>query len=71
MAAPEFFMAPAVAGATDLLAAVPRCFATSHGGLAITEPPLPRFALKAVLPKGALADAGLAWLLAQLAGTDE
>jgi DNA-binding transcriptional LysR family regulator len=69
---PGFFMALAVVSATDLLTALPRSFADTHGGsLAITEPPLPllRFQLKAVLPKAALADVGIAWLLAALAST--
>ncbi len=69
---PGFFMAQAVVAATDLLTALPRSFADTHGrNLAITEPPLAllRFQLKAVLPKAALADAGVAWLLAVLAST--
>lgn len=69
---PGFFMAASVVGATDLLAALPRSFADTLGGsLAITEPPLPllHFNLKAVLPKAAFADAGIAWLLAVLAPT--
>jgi DNA-binding transcriptional LysR family regulator len=68
---PGFFMALAVVAATDLLAAIPRSFAMAHGGgLVITEPPLPlpRFALNAVLPKVALGDTGLVWLLATLRG---
>ena len=53
--------------ATDLLAAVPRPFAQAHGpqaGVVIAEPPLmlPRFEIRAVMPKAALADAGLVWL---------
>jgi DNA-binding transcriptional LysR family regulator len=69
---PGFFMALTVVAATDMLAALPRSFAAAHSGtLAIVEPPLalPRFALRAVLPKAALGDAGLAWLLALLVGT--
>ncbi|HVG49587.1 MAG TPA: LysR family transcriptional regulator [Rubellimicrobium sp.] len=67
---PSFFMALAVAAATDLLVAVPRSLARTHGaGLAIREPPLPlpRFTISAVLPRAALGDAGLAWLLGTLA----
>lgn len=67
---PGFFMALAAVAATDFLAAVPRRFANAHGqGLALSEPPLllPGFAMRAVLPKVALADAGLAWLLDTLA----
>jgi DNA-binding transcriptional LysR family regulator len=64
---PGFFMALALVAATDLLAAVPRAFAQAHGpqaGVVIAEPPLmlPRFEIRAVMPKAALADAGLVWL---------
>jgi len=67
---PSFFMALSVAAATDLLVAIPGSFARTHAiGLAIAEPPLalPRFTISAVLPRAALADAGLAWLLGTLA----
>lgn len=67
---PSFFMALAVAAATDLLVAVPRSFARTHAqGLAVAESPLPlpRFTIRAVLPRAALADAGLAWLHGTLA----
>ena len=67
---PGFFMALAIVASTDLLVALPRSFANIHGGsLAITEPPLPlpSFDLKAVLPRAALADAGMAWLLSVIA----
>jgi len=67
---PSFFMALAVAAATDLLVAVPRSFARSQAaGLDIREPPLPlpSFTIRAVLPRPALADAGTAWLLGTLA----
>lgn len=67
---PSFFMALAVAATTDLLVAVPRTLALAYGaGLAITEPPLPLIVstLSAVVPRVALADAGVAWLLATLA----
>ena len=67
---PSFFMALAVAAATDLLVAIPRSFARTHGAdLTIVEPPLPlpRFTISAVLPRAALSDAGLAWLLGALA----
>jgi DNA-binding transcriptional LysR family regulator len=68
---PGFFMALALVAATDLLAAVPRAFAQAHGpqaGVVVTEPPLklPRFEIRAVLPRAALADAGLVWLRAAL-----
>lgn len=67
---PGFFMALAVVGSTDFLAAVPRSFARLHGGpLAVTEIPLtlPRFSMRALMPKAALQDAAMAWLLAELA----
>jgi DNA-binding transcriptional LysR family regulator len=66
---PGFFMALAVVGATDFLAALPRSFARNHGGsLAVSELPLavPKFALKALVSKAALQDAGVAWLLTEL-----
>ena len=71
---PGFFMALTVTAETDLLAAVPRSFASAHGaalGLAITEAPLslPHFEIRSVLPRVALADAGLAWLNSVLAST--
>jgi DNA-binding transcriptional LysR family regulator len=64
---PSFFMALAIVSETDLLAAVPRSFASVHGpraGLVVIEPPLalPRFQLRMILPAGGLTDAGLAWL---------
>lgn len=68
---PGFFMALSVVAETDLLAAVPRRLAVGRpAGLSITEPPipLPTFALSLVVPKVALADAGVAWLAATLAG---
>ena len=69
---PGFFMALAIVAATDFLCAVPRSFALTHGpsaSLAIIEAPLslPRFDLRTVVPKAALADAGLAWLRTALA----
>ena len=71
---PGFFMALTVTAETDLLAAVPRSFASAHGAalsLAITEAPLslPNFEIRSVLPRVALADAGLAWLNSVLAST--
>jgi DNA-binding transcriptional LysR family regulator len=71
---PGFFMALALVAATDLVAAVPRSFALAHGpraGVVVTEAPLPlpRFEIRAVLPRAALMDAGLAWLHAALGPT--
>jgi DNA-binding transcriptional LysR family regulator len=69
---PGFFMALTLAARTDLPAAVPRSFAAARGpalGLAVTEAALalPRFATRSVLPRVALADAGVAWLCSVLA----
>ncbi|HET9156590.1 MAG TPA: LysR substrate-binding domain-containing protein [Myxococcaceae bacterium] len=71
---PGFFMALALVAEADLLAAVPRSFALAHApraGLAVTEPPipLPRFQLRVVVPAGAVADAGLAWLRSAIVGS--
>jgi DNA-binding transcriptional LysR family regulator len=64
---PSFFMAIALIATTDLLAAVPRSFALAFAppsGVVVREAPLdlPRFQIRAVIPKAALADAGVAWL---------
>ena len=69
---PGFFMALSLVAETDLLAAVPRSFAHDHGsraGVVVTEPPLalPKFQVSLVVPRVALADAGLAWLRTVLA----
>jgi DNA-binding transcriptional LysR family regulator len=71
---PAFFMALAVVAATDLVAAVPRSFAHAHAspaGLSVIEVPLalPHFTIRAALPRAALGDPGVAWLLALLAST--
>ena len=64
---PAFALAVQIVSEANLLCAVPRSFARSCGpilGLALTEPPLslPSFEIKSVVPRSALADAGLAWL---------
>jgi DNA-binding transcriptional LysR family regulator len=64
---PDFMLALAVIAETDLLAALPRSFVAIHArrfGVASTEAPLPlrRFQIRAVAPKTALMDGGLAWL---------
>jgi DNA-binding transcriptional LysR family regulator len=57
----------AVVAETDLIAALPRSFVRLHGkrfGVASVESPLPMddFRIRAIVPKVALMDAGLAWL---------
>ncbi|WP_306093230.1 LysR family transcriptional regulator [Sphingomonas sp. DG1-23] len=69
---PNFMFAAAILPDTDLVCAIPRRFAAIYGarfGIAITDPPLPlgQFRLNAFVPKVALADAGIAWLLDRLA----
>ena len=64
---PNFMMAIALVADTDLVAAVPRHFAAAYGprfGVVIAEAPLPlpRYRMRAVVPKVALMDVGLAWL---------
>jgi DNA-binding transcriptional LysR family regulator len=71
---PSFFMALAIVAETELLAAVPRTFATVHGpraGLVMIEPPLslPSFELRMILPAGGLTDSGLAWLCSVIRGS--
>jgi DNA-binding transcriptional LysR family regulator len=68
---PNFMFACAILPATDLLCAIPRRFAALYAarfGIAIQDPPLSlgHFRLNAFLPKVALMDAGLAWLLDRL-----
>jgi DNA-binding transcriptional LysR family regulator len=64
---PNFMFALAVVAETDLIAALPRSFVKLHGkrfGVASVEAPLPMddFRIRAIVPKVALMDAGLAWL---------
>jgi DNA-binding transcriptional LysR family regulator len=68
---PNFMSAIATVAETDLIAALPRRFAALHAqrfGVVCRESPieLARFALCAFLPKVALMDAGVAWLLGLL-----
>lgn len=70
---PNFMFACAILPDTDLLCALPRRFAALHAGsfgLMLAEPPLPlgRFRINAFVPRVALADTGLAWMLDQLSG---
>jgi DNA-binding transcriptional LysR family regulator len=69
---PNFMFACVVVGETDLICALPRRFAQRFApgmGIAIAEPPLPlgNFRLNAFVPRSAMADAGLMWLLEKLA----
>lgn len=64
---PNFMLALAIVSETDLVTALPRRFAAIHAarfGVVSVEAPLrlPRFQIRAITPKVALADAGLAWL---------
>jgi DNA-binding transcriptional LysR family regulator len=68
---PNFMLALAIIGDTDLVGALPRGFIAMHGprfGVTGVEMPLPMrsFSLRAVAPKVAMMDAGVAWLFAQL-----
>lgn len=65
---PNFMFALAVVAETDLLAALPKSFATIYAprlSVAFIKAPLPLnpFRICSVVPKAALADAGLAWIL--------
>jgi DNA-binding transcriptional LysR family regulator len=69
---PNFIFACSAIAATELICAVPRRFAEQHASrmdIVIAEPPLPlgTFRLTAFVPRAALADAGLKWLLQALA----
>ncbi|PDT15565.1 LysR family transcriptional regulator [Rhizobium sp. J15] len=68
---PNFMFALTILAETNLLCALPRRFAAMHAarfGLQSVDAPLElaRFRINAVLPKVALMDAGVAWLLAVL-----
>jgi DNA-binding transcriptional LysR family regulator len=68
---PNFLFACAIVGETDLICALPRRFAQRFArgaGIAIAEPPLPLgdFRLTAFVPRAAMTDAGLMWLLDKL-----
>jgi DNA-binding transcriptional LysR family regulator len=73
---PEFMLALAVVGATDLVAAVPERLVALHAarfGLVAAPPPvsLPRSRIVALAPRVALLDEGVAWLLGLLERTAE
>lgn len=68
---PNFMFALAVLAQTDFLAAMPRRFAAMHAArfdAVSVEPPTPlgHFQMSLVVPKVAMMDAGLAWLVAAL-----
>lgn len=68
---PNFMFACAILAETDLICAIPRRFAMTYAarfGLVIENPPLPlgSFRLSAFVPKAALSDDGVAWLLKRL-----
>lgn len=68
---PNFMFALAILPDTDLICAVPRRFAGQYAprfGVEVHDSPLPlgRFRLNAFVPKVALMDAGIAWLLERL-----
>jgi DNA-binding transcriptional LysR family regulator len=71
IAVPNFMMALALIAETDLITALPRKFlaiyAKRFGVIAVEAPfPLPKFRIRAVAPRVALMDAGLAWLFESL-----
>ena len=65
---PNFIFALSVLADTEMVSAMPRRFIEIHGArfdvVAVRAPlPLPRFSINVVLPKVAMMDAGLAWLV--------
>jgi DNA-binding transcriptional LysR family regulator len=69
---PNFSFALSVLAETEMVSALPGRFVEIHGGrfdiVAVKAPlPLPRFSINIVLPKVAMMDAGLAWLVRMLA----
>jgi DNA-binding transcriptional LysR family regulator len=69
--APSFALAMALLADNDLLCTLPRRLVAQNGGrlgIEAAEVPLelPRYTLSAVVPSGAVADAGVAWLIATL-----
>ena len=76
VALPNFLLALAVIAESDLIAALPRSLLAMHAarfGVASTEVPLSyrRFAIRAIVPKVALMDPGIVWLLDRLAEAAE
>lgn len=74
LTAPNFMLALALTAETDLIAALPERLVAMHAerfGLVRVVSPLPlrRFPIRAVTPKVAMMDAGLAWLFEMLGKT--
>ncbi|MBZ9660984.1 LysR family transcriptional regulator [Mesorhizobium sp. ESP-6-4] len=68
---PNFMFALSVLAETDFVSALPRRFVARHArrfGVIAVDPPvtLPPFQITAVVPKVAMMDAGIAWLVGQL-----
>ncbi len=68
---PNFMFALNVVAETDLIAALPRTLVAARGphvDVGMTPAPLslPRYRLRAIMPKVALMDAGLAWLFGKI-----
>jgi len=68
---PNFMFALSVLAETGLVSALPKRFVEIHGArfdvVAVKAPlPLPRFSINIVVPKVAMMDAGLAWLVQSL-----
>jgi len=73
---PNFMFALAVLAESDFISALPRHFVDRHGrrfNVISTASPikLPRFRLTLIVPKVAMKDAGLAWLVGLLARTGQ
>jgi DNA-binding transcriptional LysR family regulator len=73
---PGFLLAYAVAAETDLVATMPRRHMRMHGarfGVVSADLPAPlrRICVRAVAPRAAMADAGLAWLMVLLEATPQ
>jgi DNA-binding transcriptional LysR family regulator len=72
---PNFMFALSLLAETGLVSALPRRFVEVHGArfgvVAVKAPlPLPRFSVNVVVPKVAMMDAGLAWLVQSLTGNE-
>ena len=68
---PNFMFALSVLAETGLVSALPKRFVEIHGarfGVVMATPPLPlpRFSINIIVPKVAMMDAGLAWLVQSL-----
>jgi DNA-binding transcriptional LysR family regulator len=72
----NFMMALAIVAETDLISALPRRLVAVHGarfGVVWTQAPLPlpRSQIRAIAPKAAMMDAGVAWLFDALKGASQ